>query len=80
MKNKIVINVFGWVGVILVLGAYGLVSFNLLDSHNLWYQLMNGFGAFFLIIESTWRKDYPFIVLNVVWATVAIIAVLGLFF
>lgn len=80
MKNKIVINILGWVGVILVLGAYGLVSFDLLNSHDLWYQLMNGFGAFFLIIESVWRKDYPFTVLNAVWAVIAIVAILGLFF
>ncbi|MFA6131683.1 MAG: hypothetical protein WC702_01260 [Patescibacteria group bacterium] len=80
MNKKLIINIFGWVGVALVLGGYGLVSFDRLAVHDLSYQLMNGFGALCLIIESAWRKDYPFTVLNVVWAAIAIFAILSFVF
>ena len=78
--KKITINIMGWLGVAGVLSAYLLLSLEVIGSHDLIYQLLNIIGAGLLIFESAWRKDYPFTVLNVVWAIVAIIAILGLFF
>jgi hypothetical protein len=77
--EKTWINLFGWFGVAGVLAAYLLLSFGVIESRDLLYQLLNGLGAILLIIESVWRKDYPFTFLNLVWAIVAIIAIVRLF-
>lgn len=78
--KKLIINLIGWFGVSAVLLAYLLLSFSFLSSHNLIYQLLNGIGAIFLIVESAWRNDYPFTFLNVVWAAVALWAIIQIIF
>ena len=71
-------NLLGWVGVGLILLAYAGVSFDQLQPQSWLYQLMNLFGAIFLIIETWQKKDYQPVVLNVVWASIAIIGLLSL--
>jgi uncharacterized membrane protein len=72
------INIFGWLGVAGVLLAYILLSFGVIGSRDFIYQLLNGVGAILLIIESAWRKDYPFTFLNVVWSLVALVTIIQL--
>ena len=72
-------NLLGWVGVGLILLAYAGVSFSQIQPQSWLYQLMNLFGAIFLIIETWQKKDYQPVVLNVVWASIAIIGLLSLF-
>ena len=71
-------NLLGWVGVGLILLAYAGVSFSQIQPQSWLYQLMNLFGAIFLIIETWQKKDYQPVVLNVVWASIAIIGLLSL--
>lgn len=73
--KKTVINLLGWLGVAGVLLAYILLSLGIIGSRDLIYQLLNGVGAILLIIESAWRKDYPFTFLNIVWAAIAIFSI-----
>jgi len=76
--KSLTINLFGWLGVAGVLLAYILLSFGIIGSRDLVYQLLNGVGAILLIIESAWRKDYPFTFLNVVWSLVALVTIIQL--
>jgi len=76
--KKTNINLIGWLGVAGVLSAYVLLSLGVIGSRDLIYQLLNGVGAILLIIESAWRKDYPFTFLNVVWALVALVVIIQL--
>ncbi|MFH1252961.1 MAG: hypothetical protein V1664_01360 [Candidatus Uhrbacteria bacterium] len=74
--NKTTINTLGWIGVAGVLIAYALLSWGIVGAHDLVYQILNGVGAILLIIESAWRKDYPFTFLNAVWAIIALVVII----
>ncbi len=76
---KKIISIYGWVGVLIIILAYVLVSFNILKPTNIVYQAMNCIGALGMIIESYDKKDYQSTVLNIVWASIALIAILKLF-
>jgi len=68
-------NYIGWYGVLAILLAYLLISFNVLASKSLGYQLLNLTGAGGIIIEAMSKKDTQPVVLNVVWAIIALLAI-----
>jgi hypothetical protein len=74
----IAIEIVGWAGVGLIILAYGLLSFDLLDNHSGIYQIMNLLGSVGIVINSLVKKDYQPAALNIVWATIAIFALLSL--
>lgn len=78
MIRKKVTNVLGWTGVILILAAYILNTFHVLDAGSLWYHLLNVAGALGIVIETSAKKDWEPAVLNIVWGIVALIALLRL--
>lgn len=67
------IEIIGWVGAIFVLLAYILLSINKISSKGKMYQLLNLFGAIFLIINTYFLKAYPSMFVNVVWVGIAIL-------
>lgn len=69
----------GWYGVFAILGAYVLLNFGLLNVRSVIYQLLNLTGAGAFILETSDKKDYQPMFLNVVWLLVAAIALLRLF-
>ncbi len=71
-------NIIGWYGVLAILVAYTLLSFKLIGSNTLIYQLLNLTGAAGLIIEAASKKDTQPVVLNIVWAAVAVVAIGGI--
>lgn len=71
MSNTL-IQIIGWVGTILVVVAYILVSQKKLNSESRVYQLMNLFGAFFIGVNVWYQKAWPSLGLQVVWGGVAI--------
>jgi hypothetical protein len=73
MKHKAE-NSFGWYGVLAILLAYLLVSFNALTTKSVAYQLLNLTGALGIIGEALSKKDVQPAVLNSVWAIIALIA------
>ncbi len=81
VKNKhdnVAVPLIGWYGVLAILIAYGLVSFGLVAVKSFAYQLLNLTGAIGLIIEAASKKDVQPVALNVVWAIVALVAVIQL--
>jgi hypothetical protein len=67
MQMKTFIELVGWVGAALILGAYGLISAGKVQSRSPLYQWMNMLGAAGLIINSGWNGAIPSVGLNVVW-------------
>jgi predicted membrane metal-binding protein len=74
MKHKAE-NYFGWYGVLAILLAYLLLSFNVIVSKSLSYQLLNLTGALGIIVEAMSKKDAQPAVLNGAWAAIAILAI-----
>jgi hypothetical protein len=77
MKARVT-SYFGWYGVCAILGAYVLVSFNVILAKSFVYQLLNLTGAIGIMFEAASKKDKQPVVLNAVWAMVALIAILQL--
>lgn len=77
---KKVIQVFGWYGAISIIAAYALVSFSMIHSTSIWYQILNGTGALGIVSAAFSKKDYQSVVLNVIWVLIALVAIMGKFF
>lgn len=73
---KVLIEIFGWVGMLLILVAYAGVSFSLLDSGSTLFQSMNLVGAFGVGTISFYKKAYQPGMLNIVWGIIAIFALI----
>lgn len=67
----------GWYGVVATIAAYILVSFLILPPTSLWYQSLNLTGALGVTIETYYRKDYQPFWLNLVWAIIALAAIVN---
>jgi len=78
MKQKIVDETIGWYGTCVIVLAYALVSFSLLPVSSFLYQIMNGTGALGLVYISFKKKVYQFGVLNIIWAIIALVAIIRL--
>ena len=71
---KIAVEVIGWCGAALILGAYALLSTGRGRVESLTYQLMNIVGAAGFIVNSGWNGALPSAALNVVWMGIGIYA------
>jgi hypothetical protein len=71
---KFAIEVIGWTGAALILGAYLLISTGKLRSDSLAYHLMNILGAAGFVINSGWNHALPSAVMNVVWIGIGVYA------
>lgn len=69
-------EIIGWVGVLCVLYAYILLSFEVFIASDLMYQALNIAGGFGIMYSSFVKKNYQPVVLNAIWTLVAVIAVL----
>lgn len=67
MTVKIIIEIIGWAGAALILGAYILLSTGRLDGRSRAYQWMNVVGAAGFVLNSGWNGAIPSAVLNVIW-------------
>ena len=75
MDVLVITDAVGWVGAILLLVAYGLVSFKRLEGSSIVYQIMNAVAGVLLAISTFYRAAYPSSFLNVVWAIIAVAAI-----
>jgi hypothetical protein len=76
MTKKNAISMLGWIGITLILVAYGLLSFNLIVKGNL-YDVLNLVGALFVVIDAFDDKAYPPAILNIIWFLIALISLVS---
>lgn len=77
---KTLIEIIGWYGTVAIVLAYILVSFSILASDNISYQFLNFTGAVGIIIVSVVKRVYQPAVLNIIWAVIALVALLTIIF
>jgi hypothetical protein len=71
---RLAIEIIGWAGAALILGAYALISANRLRSDSVTYHLMNILGAAGFVINSGYNGALPSAVMNVVWIGIGVYA------
>lgn len=70
-----IFDIIGWIGMVLVLAAYILLSTNKIDNGKL-YQYLNLFAALFMAIGLLPKNAWFSFTLQVVWGIVAIISLI----
>jgi len=71
---KLAVEVIGWVGAALILGAYALLSAGKLRAESLTYHLMNILGAAGFVVNSGWNGALPSAAMNVIWIGIGVYA------
>ena len=77
--NKKRSEIVGWYGVGAILLAYLLNSLGIINSSNYWYVILNLTGALGIVIDAWRQKNYQPVILNLVWAFIALFALLRMF-
>lgn len=70
--TEVLIETCGWIGALLILGSYILVSLGKLSGQSRAYQWMNVVGAAGFVVNSGWHGAVPSTALNVVWMAVGL--------
>lgn len=65
----------GWIGTFSYLLAYLLLCLNKLKSDQKLYHVLNIIGALGLICNALSFHDYPNVIVNIVWAIIALMAI-----
>jgi len=68
------IDIIGWIGAVLVLLAYALVSTHRVRAQSPAYQWLNIGGALGLVVNSGWNGAIPSAVVNLVWIGIGVYA------
>ena len=76
--KKYIEEVIGWYGTVAIVAAYAMSSFGILPSNSLIYQILNGTGALGIVYISLKKKAYQPGVLNIIWAVIALIAIINI--
>ena len=67
-----IVDVLGWVGAVLLVGAYALVSLKKVEGDSILFQGINIVAGIFLITNTVYWKAYPSSALNAAWIGIAI--------
>jgi hypothetical protein len=77
---QLLIELTGWVAMVLILAAYALLTAGRLTGQSVVYQLLNVAGAACFVVYLGWKGAWPSVALNVVWfliGAVALVRILG---
>ena len=69
--TKWAIEIAGWVGALLILGSYGLLTTRRVRSDSLTNHCMNLLGAVGLTINGVGNGAFPSACLNIIWFGIA---------
>ena len=73
MNIHILVDILGWVGTILYLVAYALVSMKKVEGDSVLYQGMNIAAGTLLVINTLYLRAYPSAGLNVAWIGIGMV-------
>jgi hypothetical protein len=74
VSPALLIDIVGWLGAGLILGAYALLTAGKVDAKSIVYQGMNVVGALGFIANGWWHGAMPSAVLNIIWAGIGMVA------
>lgn len=74
MSLSLLIDIVGWLGAGMILGAYALLTAGKIEARSVTYQGLNVVGALGFIANGWWHGAMPSAVLNVIWAAIGMVA------
>ncbi len=72
---KNVVEIGGWLGMVLILGAYAANIFEIINVENFGYLTANAVGASLVGWNAFVKKAYPPFVLQIAWFAIAIFGI-----
>jgi hypothetical protein len=72
---EFIISTLGWIGSVLIIGAYAANIKGYIKSDDKVYIWTNLVGGIFFVINTFYLKAYPSMVVNVVWVVIALSSV-----
>ena len=78
MTLGILMEVVGWIGAVLILAGYGLLTAGKVTARSVSYQVINVVGALGFIANSAWNGAWPSAVLNIIWVGIGVVALIGI--
>ena len=72
---ELLIETMGWIGSVLIVGAYASNIYGHLRADTLPYIWMNMVGGCFFVVNTIYHHAYPSAVVNVIWVLIALNAV-----
>jgi hypothetical protein len=73
-------NIIGWIGVIFVLCAYSLVSFDIVSAQTITFQGLMLLGSMSIMLISYRRHDMQPLLLNFIFALIALVSLVRIIF
>ena len=70
------IEIIGWIGAVLIVGAYFFNINGKLKSSSIVYIISNLLGGIFFTVNTFVHKAYPSMIVNIIWVIIAIAAIL----
>ena len=70
------IEIIGWIGAVLIVGAYFFNINGKLKSSSAVYIISNLLGGIFFTINTLVHKAYPSMIVNIIWVIIAVAALL----
>lgn len=71
---KLIIDISGWLGSLLVIAAYAL-SLVKTKNYSTWCILMNLFGGIFIAVNCYYYRAIPSLVTNMIWSAIALYSI-----
>ena len=71
MLNYLV-EIIGWIGAVLIIGAYYLNINGKIKSSSAWYIVSNLVGGIFFTINTFVHQAYPSMIVNIIWIFIAV--------
>jgi hypothetical protein len=68
----VLVDILGWLGAIMFLFAYVLVSLRKVEGDSLLFQGINIAAGIFLVVNTVYWKAYPSTAVNLAWIGVAV--------
>ena len=79
MTLDVLMEVVGWIGAVLILAGYALLTAEKVTSKSVSYQAMNVIGATGFIANGVWHKAWPSAILNIIWVGIGVVALIRIF-
>ncbi|MGL5830608.1 MAG: CBU_0592 family membrane protein [Candidatus Altimarinota bacterium] len=76
MQKNLIAEIVGWAGTAMIVLAYFLNSFLIIQSNSFWYHILNIAGGVGIMIISYTKKAYQPMVLNIIWTAIALIVLI----
>jgi len=73
---NLLIEIIGWIGAVLIVGAYFFNINGQLKSSSATYIVSNLLGGIFFTINTFVHGAYPSMIVNIIWVIIAIAAIL----